>query len=78
MTAQRRRDYGSYKDTAEVCRACRTQAMDAVKIAMENHAGDMQAHEVVMLIEGAGGTSYMGANLDAGNTAGPWRTSGES
>ncbi|HCR28908.1 MAG TPA: sugar phosphate isomerase/epimerase [Opitutae bacterium] len=58
------------KDTAEVCRACRTQAMDAgVKIAMENHAGDMQAHEVVMLIEEAGGTSYMGANLDAGNAA---------
>jgi len=58
------------KDTAAVCRACRTQAIDAgVKIAMENHAGDMQAHEVVMLIEEAGGTSYMGANLDAGNAA---------
>ena len=42
------------KDTAAVCRACRTQAIDAgVKIAMENHAGDMQAHEVVMLIEEA-------------------------
>lgn len=58
------------KDTAKVCRACRTQAMDAgVKIAVENHAGDMQAHEVVTLIEEAGGSSYMGANLDAGNAS---------
>jgi len=58
------------KDTAKVCRACRTQAMDAgIKIAVENHAGDMQADEVVTLIEEAGGTSYMGANLDAGNAS---------
>jgi sugar phosphate isomerase/epimerase len=58
------------KDTAKVCRACRSQAMDAgVKIAMENHAGDMQAREVVMLIEEAGGSDYMGANLDAGNAS---------
>lgn len=56
------------KDTAKVCRTCRSQAMDAgVKIAMENHGGDMQAREVVMLIEEAGGGDYMGANLDAGN-----------
>lgn len=58
------------KDTAAVCRVCRSQAMDAgVKIAMENHAGDMQATEVVTLIEEAGGTDYMGANLDAGNAS---------
>lgn len=58
------------KDTAKVCRACRTQALDAgVKIAVENHAGDMQAHEVVTLIAEAGGISYMGANLDAGNAS---------
>ncbi len=56
------------KDTARVCKACRSQAIDAgVKIAMENHAGDMQAAEVVTLIEEAGGKDYMGANLDAGN-----------
>lgn len=55
-------------DTVKVCKACRSQALDAgVKIAMENHAGDMQAHEVVILIEEAGGKDYMGANLDAGN-----------
>ena len=56
------------KDTAKVCKACRTQALDSgVKIAIENHAGDMQANEVVTLIEEAGGKGYMGANLDAGN-----------
>jgi sugar phosphate isomerase/epimerase len=55
-------------DTVKVCKACRSQALDAgVKIAMENHAGDMQAGEVVTLIEEAGGKDYMGANLDAGN-----------
>ncbi len=55
-------------DTVKVCKACRSQALDAgVKIAMENHAGDMQAPEVVTLIEEAGGKDYMGANLDAGN-----------
>jgi len=55
-------------DTVKVCKACRSQALDAgVKIAMENHAGDMQAPEVVTLIEEAGGRDYMGANLDAGN-----------
>jgi 3-oxoisoapionate decarboxylase len=58
------------KDTAKVCKACRSQAMDAgIKIAMENHAGDMQAGEVVTLIEEAGGSDYMGANLDAGNAS---------
>ena len=58
------------KDTAKVCRACRTQALDAgIKIAVENHAGDMQAREVVTLIEEAGGSDYMGANLDAGNAS---------
>lgn len=58
------------KDTAKVCRTCRSQAMDSgIKIAMENHAGDMQAWEVVTLIEEAGGTDYMGANLDAGNAS---------
>ncbi|MCB1124650.1 MAG: TIM barrel protein, partial [Verrucomicrobiae bacterium] len=58
------------KDTAKVCRACRSQAKDAgIKIAMENHAGDMQAWEVVTLIEEAGGKDYMAANLDAGNAS---------
>lgn len=54
-------------DTVKVLRACRTRAMDAgVKIAVENHAGDMQAWELVTLIEAAG-KDYVGATLDAGN-----------
>jgi len=54
-------------DTVKVCKALRTQAIDAgVKIAVENHAGDMQAWELVTLIEAAG-KDYVGANLDSGN-----------
>jgi sugar phosphate isomerase/epimerase len=41
--------------------------MDAgVRIAIENHAGDMQAWELVTLIEAAG-KDYVGATLDSGN-----------
>jgi 3-oxoisoapionate decarboxylase len=39
-----------------------------IKIAIENHAGDMQAWELVQLITAAG-TSYVGATLDPGNAA---------
>jgi len=54
-------------DTVKVCKALRTQAVDAgVKIAVENHAGDMQAWELVTLIEAAG-ADYVGVTLDAGN-----------
>jgi len=54
-------------DTVKVCKACRSRALDAgVKIAVENHAGDMQAWELVSLIEAAG-KDYVGANLDSGN-----------
>ncbi|MFO0901693.1 MAG: sugar phosphate isomerase/epimerase [Pirellulales bacterium] len=54
-------------DTVKVCKACRSVAVDAgVKIAVENHAGDMQAHELAGLIEEAG-KDYVGANLDSGN-----------
>ena len=55
------------EDTIKVCTACRSRAMDAgVKIAIENHAGDMQAWELVTLIEAAG-KDYVGATLDSGN-----------
>ncbi len=55
------------KDTVKVCRSVRSRAVDAgVKIAVENHAGDMQAWELVTLIEEAG-RDYVGATLDAGN-----------
>jgi sugar phosphate isomerase/epimerase len=56
-------------DTVKVCKALRTQAVDAgVKIAVENHAGDMQSWELVTLIEQAG-KDYVGANIDSGNAA---------
>ncbi len=55
------------RDTVAVCKAVRSRALDAgVTIAIENHAGDMQAWELVELIEEAG-TDYVGATLDSGN-----------
>ena len=57
------------RDTVKVCRALRSQAVDAgVKIAVENHAGDLQAWELVTLVEEAG-KDYVGVNLDSGNAA---------
>lgn len=54
-------------ETVKVLKSGRSQAMDAgVKIAVENHAGDMQAWELVTLIEAAG-KDFVGANVDAGN-----------
>ena len=54
-------------DTLKVLRACRTQAIDAgVKVAVENHAGDLRAVELKGLIEQAG-PDFVGANMDSGN-----------
>ena len=54
-------------DTVKVCKSQRSRAVDAgVKIAVENHAGDMQAWELATLIEAAG-KDYVGANIDSGN-----------
>ena len=39
---------------------------EGIKIAIENHAGDMQSHELKALIETAG-KGYVGANIDPGN-----------
>ncbi len=51
----------------KVLKAVQSEAEDAnVKIAVENHAGDMQAWELVDLIEAAG-TSFVGATMDPGN-----------
>jgi len=53
--------------TAKIFRNVRSQAQDlGVKIAIENHAGDMQARETRTLIEEAG-KDFVGANLDCGN-----------
>ncbi len=48
-------------------KACKSQAeAEGIKIAIENHAGDMQSQELKMLIEEAG-KGYVGANIDPGN-----------
>jgi sugar phosphate isomerase/epimerase len=53
----------------KVFKACKSKAMDAgIKISVENHAGDMQSHELVALIEAAG-KDWVGANIDPGNAA---------
>lgn len=57
------------QDTVKVLKAYRSQIMDAgMKVAVENHAGDMQAWELVSLIEAAG-KDYVGACIDPGNAA---------
>jgi sugar phosphate isomerase/epimerase len=57
------------RDTVQVLKSQRGRAVDAgVKIAVENHAGDLQAWELVTLVEEAG-KEYVGVNLDAGNAA---------
>jgi sugar phosphate isomerase/epimerase len=54
-------------DTVEVLKAQRGRAIDSgVKIAVENHAGDMQARELKALVEAAG-PEYVGVNFDSGN-----------
>lgn len=61
--------YRHIEEMVKVCKAVRSEAVDAgVKIAIENHAGDMQAWELVNLIEAAG-KEYVGATLDSGNAA---------
>jgi len=51
----------------KVLRNSRSRVMDAnLKMAIENHAGDMQARELKTLIEEAG-RDFVGACLDSGN-----------
>lgn len=55
------------ENTVKVLHKVRARATDAgIKIAIENHAGDMQSPEVKMLIEHAG-TDFVGSCLDSGN-----------
>ncbi len=59
--------YRHMEETVKVCKAARSEAVDAgVKIAIENHAGDMQSWELASLIEEAG-KDYVGATMDVGN-----------
>ena len=54
-------------ETVAVLAAVRRRALDAgVRIAVENHAGDMQARELKMLVDAAG-ADLVGVCLDAGN-----------
>ncbi|MGI8671762.1 MAG: sugar phosphate isomerase/epimerase family protein [Luteitalea sp.] len=51
-----------------VLKGGRSQALDAsVRIAVENHAGDMRAEEVAALVEMAG-RDFVGVNFDSGNS----------
>ncbi len=53
--------------TIQALRSVRAEALDlGVRIAVENHSGDMQAREVKMLIEEAG-KDFVGSCLDSGN-----------
>lgn len=54
-------------ETLAVLRAVRAEALDAgIKIAVENHAGDMNSTELLELIDAAG-RDFVGATLDTGN-----------
>jgi sugar phosphate isomerase/epimerase len=54
-------------DTVEVLKSQRGRARDlGVKIAVENHAGDMQSRELADLVESAG-PEHVGVNFDSGN-----------
>jgi sugar phosphate isomerase/epimerase len=51
-----------------VLKGGRSQALDAgVKVAVENHAGDMRAEELAALVEMAG-RDFVGVNFDSGNS----------
>lgn len=55
------------EDTVKVLASQRNLARDlGVKVAVENHAGDMTASELITLIEAAG-KDWVGANMDSGN-----------
>ena len=55
------------ENTVKVLRAVRSRVVDAgIKIAVENHSGDMQARELKTLIEAAG-KDFVGACIDSGN-----------
>lgn len=55
------------RDTVQVLKSVRAQALDmGLRIAVENHAGDMQSRELKALIEAAG-PDFTGACYDSGN-----------
>ncbi len=59
--------YPHIEETVKVCRSVRAAALEAgVRIAIENHAGDMQAWELAGLVEAAG-KDFVGVTVDSGN-----------
>jgi sugar phosphate isomerase/epimerase len=54
-------------ETVRVLKSVRAFALDhGIRIAVENHAGDLQSHELAALIQQAG-PDVVGATLDSGN-----------
>lgn len=54
-------------DTVAVLKACRREAVAAgIKVAIENHSGDMHSWELLQLIDAAG-RDFVGCNIDSGN-----------
>lgn len=59
--------FARIKDTVKTLKAIKSSATDAgVKIAVENHAGDMQAWELLTLIDETG-RDFTGCTIDSGN-----------
>lgn len=57
------------EDTVRVLRSMRSEVIDSgVRVAVENHAGDMHSWELAGLVEAAG-PEFVGVNLDTGNAA---------
>lgn len=57
------------EDCLQVLKTCRSFALEnGVKIAVENHAGDMHSWELLSLVEKAG-PDFVGVNIDSGNAA---------
>ena len=55
------------EQVVKVCQSQKSRAIDAgVKIAVENHAGDLHSTELAQLVETAG-RDFVGVNLDSGN-----------
>ena len=64
---QRSQSKSAYESTVKVLRGVRSEAIDTgVKVAIENHNGDLTAREVRTIIEEAG-KEFVGSNLDTGN-----------
>ncbi len=58
---------GHIENTVRILKNVRSRVIDAgLRVAIENHAGDMQGRELKMLIDGAG-SDFVGACLDSGN-----------